>query len=186
MDIKQDKNVIESNALKYAQSNREANSLKIRLETNDIKLEISKFLTGRTRKYFLDPKTNDIEIKEVDTGVPQVNALGYQAVMSYVESVVNKATVMGNFPEMGDLYSYLRRSRRNFTLHLWINMYKFGIKTDEFKGMLNNIFSLIEPFMTRTVGDGERATIRETTIQQDRVLSGYPSASLNPFKKMFN
>lgn len=177
--------MIESVTSKYAQNNREANSLKIRLETESIKEKISSYLTGRVKDYRQDAQGN-ISIEEKSIGQAKVNQIGYQAIMSYVESLVNKSTVMGNFPLTEDLYDFLKRSRKVFTMDLWINMHNYGIKSEEFGGIINNLFSLIEPFMTRTVGDGERATIRETTMQQDRVLNNSGGWSFNPGKLFKN
>lgn len=177
--------MIESVTSKYAQNNREANSLKIRLETESIKEKISSYLTGRVKDYKQDSQGN-ISIEEKSIGQAKTNQIGYQAIMSYVESLVNKSTVMGNFPLTEDLYDFLKRSRKVFTMDLWINMHNYGIKSEEFGGIINNLFSLIEPFMTRTVGDGERATIRETTMQQDRVLNNSGGWSFNPGKLFKN
>jgi hypothetical protein len=168
---KQAGKVIEAVTAIQAQANREANSLKIRLETESIKEKISSFLNGMSKGYFRNTK-GDIEITNIESGVRKVNDVGYQFIMSHVEAIVNKSTVMGNFQQTSDLYGYLSRAREAFAWDLWENMTSYGIKESEFLGLIGNIYALIEPFMTRTIGDGERATIRDTTVQHDRVISG--------------
>lgn len=175
-------NVLESVSAKYAQSNRDADSLRVRLETEDIKDKVSNYLKGVEHVWEFEPKTQIPKLVAKKVGKRMVNDLGHQTIMAYVEAAVSKATVMGNFKETSDLYEYLRRTRRGLTKHLWINRYKYGIEVSEFEGILNTLYTLIEPFMTRTIGDAERGTIRETTVQQDRVLHGNTGFSFNPIK----
>lgn len=175
------KNIIESVSAKYAQSNRDADSLRVRLETDDIKDKIREYLTGITYKHVHNPNTNRVEVQPFKLGNPKVNDAGFQEIMSQVDALVNRGTVMGNFKESSDLYDFLERNRKSFSMHLWRNMHSYGIKDSEFNGICGKIYALIEPFLTRTIGDGERGVIRDTTVHQDRVISGAPKVGLNPF-----
>jgi hypothetical protein len=176
---------LERNDVRYTQNKGDSNSLRVRLETEDIKTKISSYLLGTTRIPYFDEKSQTMMFKEVKVGEPKCNMAGYQAIMSVVEAYINRATVQGNYKETHEMYSYLTRTRKSFTMDLWINMAKYGIKDEEFNGILNEVYILVEPFMTRTIGDGERLTTRETTLQQDRVIQNSGGISFNPFK-LFN
>ena len=172
---------LERNDARYIQNRGDSNSLKVRLETDEIKAKISSYLLGTTKIPKLDPGSQTMVYVEVKVGEPKCNMAGYQAIMSTVEAYVNKATVQGNYKEINDMYNYLSRTRRQFTIDLWINMARYGIAPEEFNGILTEVYILVEPFMTRTIGDGERLTTRETTLQQDRVIQSSGGMSFNPF-----
>lgn len=181
-----DGKVLDRVDVRYTGSKGDSNSLKIRLESDDIKLKISNYLRGVTRIPVLDPKTGELTYKEEQVGSPKCNMQGYQAIMSVVEAYINRAVVQGNFATSDECYSYLVRTRKQLTIDLFVNLNKYGIRIEEFNGILNTIYIIVEPFMTRTIGDGERLTTRETTLQQDRVISNQGGLSLNPlnfFKK---
>ena len=167
---------------KHATANREAGSLQIRLETASIKEKISTFLKGKVVSYNVDMETKKIRAVTQEIGKPKVNDRGYQDIMSFLECVVNHSTVMGNFNDESSLYNYLHRTFKDYIKHLWINMNHFGINPDEFGGIRTMLMSLIEAFMTRTIGDGERATIRETTIQRDSLVTDQRKTSFSPLK----
>lgn len=176
------KQILEHAIMQYAKNNRDSDSLKERLDTEGIKLKIATYLTGTMIVETYDEKTQTRKKEVKSVGVRKVNQLGFQDIMSFVEAVVNKAVVQGNFPEIQDAYDYLIRIRKSFTIHLWINSQRFGIDVQDFRGILNEIFALIEPFMTRTIKDGERSVTRDTTVQQDRIIRGDRGLNFNPMK----
>jgi len=185
-DDNQVPNTTQEAVAKYAQANRDANSLTVRLETDKIKEKISNYLLGISKIYKFEPTTQQLIIENKTLGSAKVSDYGYQAIMSFIECTVDKATAQGNFEEGTDLYDYLQRTREAFTLDIWVNMRKYGIKNDEMRGIINTLYALIEPFMTRTIGDGERATTRETTIQTDRTMTGSGGVHINPLSGFFS
>jgi hypothetical protein len=160
----------------YSQQSAEADALQIRLNSDSIKARLQVYLLGMTEKYSYDEEGN-IQRTIQKSGYPKVNDIGLQAVMMHVESVINPQTVQGNFDDTR--YSeYLRRFREEFSKDLWINMAKYGIDSDDYDGIIAAIMRFIEPFMSRTINDGERKSYSQSLKSEIRNVGGKQNPGL--------
>ena len=157
------------NSMQYRADSVDLNTIQFRLNTEAVKKNFIIYLKGKMSYQYLD-KDKKLVTEEVDLGAPKCNDEGYRSIMGFVDSIINSQTVQGNFKEE-DLFRYLTRTRKGFIKDLFFNRTKYGIKISEWQGLVNTLFALVDPFMTRTTDDGERKSYSESMSVVDRIIN---------------
>lgn len=126
-----------------------------RVDIDQLMNRIELFLTNK-RKYLVhDPDTEQWREEEKKYGEPMANPLGIQGILSLIEMRVNKHTVQGWFdnPRYDD---YIYHTRRELAYAIVLNRPRWGINDTDTTIIVDNIMSLIKPFMTRLLNNSER------------------------------
>jgi lipid II:glycine glycyltransferase (peptidoglycan interpeptide bridge formation enzyme) len=101
---------------------------------------------------------------------------------------MNSAISQGNFTEDKDGYSqqyenYIYNFRLDFHQYLLINLYRFDISEYELDGIVDMVMLMVEPFMTRLIGNKERESISESMQMRDVVQQERTGGWSNWFRK---
>lgn len=151
--------------IQYAQSSNEPyvmdTALEMRLSVDKILYEIEQGLRGQYRVPYFDEEKGVIKYKEKNSKSPKANEEGIQAIMNWVRHIVNTATVQGNFDDF-QYTSYICLKQKELTKILIINSTKWQVEDCHLNYIVDSIMSLIEPFMSRTLGNLERASYNNT------------------------
>lgn len=138
-----------------------AGALQIRLNTSPILAQIEQYLKGEYIMLLVDQKTQRPIEKLVSTGEPLANRLGIQRIMSYLQGIFNPQVVQGNYSE--EMYNhYLWKHRRALAKDIVLNITRYGINPDDVNGLMDRIFSMIEPFLSRMLENKERESYAQT------------------------
>lgn len=152
-----------------------AGVMQIRLDVKPIVDDFESYLRG-----FVEVTTQDskgmIKTQRVVRGSAIVNDYGYQALMQYVNMMINTQSVQGNFTDIEQYGEYLCRARKDLATFLMINRRRFGLNTNDYPGLMAAVMRLTEIFMTRQIGNKERdsygATMRTVESLQSKPSGG--------------
>lgn len=154
------------NVASYRKAMNEYNLLKIRLDTTEIINQAKMYLTAEIEMIDQD-KEGNLQRKVVHTGDAKANKEGINSILTWLQMTINPQVVQGNFQADSKGQSmrydnYIYWFRIDFMDYLMINLYKFNIDEDEIQGIVDSICLLVEPFMTRLIGNKERESYGET------------------------
>lgn len=136
-------------------------ALKLRLDTQELLNKIELFLSGKRLIITQDEQTGEFKSVRVPLGTPRLNDQGLQDILNYIGGIVNPSAVQGNFNDkMFNNYIYEVRTELNEMIFNNIDVY--GIDERNYKGIIDFIVKLIEPYMSRTINDGERKSYGQT------------------------
>lgn len=152
--------------MNYNPGYTDASVMKLRLDSDPIKIKLQRLLLGRETKLVRDDKTGRWYENIVYFSEPKMNILGFNAVMMFVESTVNPATVLGNFDEQtyGD---YIADFREGLSDDFMLNCQFYELKDNDWNTIINSITLLIRAEKSRTINDGERKNLQGTTSVQE-------------------
>lgn len=158
----------------YAYTN--ANAIQIRLDTSQILQQIKSFLEGKYIEPSQDPTTGEISWNEISSGQPKANTQGIQALMGYLHSVVNTGVVQGNLDR--DQYDmYLYHFHKKLLKMTMLNLYRWDINPYEYPLITSHIMNTVEPFLSRTINDGERNSYAKSLQHSERSSVSTPNTS---------
>jgi len=157
-----------------------ASALQIRLDADPLLQRLEMNLRGIRESIEVKDGRPVVVIKE--DGMPLMNDVGVQAILGKLRGIVNPQVVQGNFDkiEYGD---YLCRHRKAIATDLMTNLHNYQLKEDNFLGVMDLIFSALEPFISRLKDNKEResyaATIR--SVESNSQLRSKGGFGGNPF-----
>jgi len=152
-------------------------ALQIRLDTSSVVRQLEMYLKGSREEVYSDNEGN-IKTRMLKVGNPLVNNRGLQAIMKVIETVFNAQVVQGNFNE--DQYNlFLFRTRRDLAVDLMLNLNEYGIKEENYNGIITTIMRFVEPFMSRLVNNKERESYANT-------IKSVESNTTRPLKQGFS
>ena len=159
-----------------------ATSLQLRLDTTQILRQVESYLKGE-RTILVDTDGNgSIDAKTVWKGKRKVNDEGLQSIMMFLEMILNPSVVQGNFSDTKGKTGYMQyaeylcRTRMDIADYLMKNMKQFGIRDEDYNGVISTIMRTIEAFMTRPLYNEERKNYANT-------MRSVESLQTNPSKK---
>lgn len=136
--------------------------IEIRLETQGILDQIEAFLRGAQLVPHEKPGEG-LYMKKVMIGDPKCSDTGVQSIMAFCQSIINPAVVQGNFNQ--DQYAnFIYETNVSLVQNIVINTDKWGIEDEDIEVICDFIMSLVQPFMSRTIENGERESY-ETTLK---------------------
>jgi len=136
-------------------------AMELRLSVREPIFEIYKYLTGKMTIPVYDPDLGEYKHVEKSFGNPKANDEGIHSLMMFVNSVINTATVQGNF-DINQYSDYIADKRDELRRMIVVNSYKWKIPDNYLSMITDTIMAFIEPFISRTIGDGERGSYRDT------------------------
>lgn len=155
-----------------------ASVIQIRLETQGILDQIEAFLRGAQLVPHEDPEQG-LFLKPVSIGKPKCSNVGVQSLMAFAQSIVNPAVVQGNLDR--DQYStFVYETNVSLVQNIVINSESWGIIDEDIELICDFFMSLIIPYMSRTIENGERNSY-ETTLKSSE--SNTVQAKRLPFGK---
>lgn len=162
-----------------------ATSLQLRLDTSQILRQVEAYLKGE-RVVLIDTDGNgSIDTKQIWKGKRKVNDEGLQSIMMFLEMILNPSVVQGNFSDTKGKTGYMQyaeylcRTRMDIADYLMKNMKQFGIRDEDYNGVISTIMRTVEAFMTRPLYNEERKNYANT-------MRSVESLQTNPNKKGFS
>jgi len=131
-----------------------ATIIQFRLDTDRILMRIEDFLASKRRVISQDEKGNFYE-KEEQVGKPLANKQGVMMILHMMVSIINPQNVQGNYTEE-HYWSYIGHARCELVEELVINRFEWGIADEKVNNIVNNIMRMVEPFISRLIGNEER------------------------------
>jgi len=124
------------------------------------------FLEGMRYMTNLNDEGNQITTK-VEVTKPNANIEGINSLMSFLETKINPQVVQGFFPSDArgnseEYKLYICAVHDDLIDTLWANNKAWEVKDDDLGLICDTFMGLIEPFMTRLIGDGERKSYSQT------------------------
>ena len=142
------------------------NLLQLRLDPSNLHNEIKMFLNAEIEQIYagLD---GSLKREIIPVGVAKANKQGVAAILNWIHMVINPQVVQGNFPvdkhgfsEMYD--NFIEEFQKNLGDMIYINLYNYEIDENEAQSIIDAILNLVQPFMTRLIGNKERDSYGDT------------------------
>ena len=159
------------------------NPLQVRLDTSEL-LNQSKMYLHAEIENFSQDATGKVARDTIKIGSPKANKKGIAAILNWMQMIINPQVVQGNFPMdnkgSSTMYNnYIYECQCNLMDMLMINLYDYGIEEEEVQGIVDAMMNLIQPFMTRLIGNKERESYGDTFKE----ITGTSSNKKMPFLK---
>lgn len=151
----------------------QASVLELRLDTSKIIEQIKAYLEGKIVIITPDAQGN-LTKQEAIIGLPKANQKGIQSILSMIISIFNPQVVQANFTEEG-YYNFIDRIHGRISQNLMINLHEWGIKIEDYSLIMGMIIDMLEPFLTRTIGNKERESY-EHWLRTNEVTRIEPSS----------
>lgn len=145
-------------------------ALRMRLDSTQLKYQIQLFLEGKIEKIVREEGILKTELRPL--GTPMVNDEGVQRIMSYIESVINSQVVQGNL-KLDQYEWFMQRTRKELAKHIFVNMYRWGIREQEFPLIVDMLCSMIELFVSRLINNEERKSYANFMSHFENGQAGY-------------
>lgn len=175
----------QSSNLGYNSASYQAASVvQTRLDTLSVIRQFEIYLRGVETAIVEDPESPS-GAKEVVVwkGTSMVNEQGYQAIMQFINLVINAQGVQGNFTTEEMYGEYLYRLRTELATDLMINRKRYGIDPRDFPGIMSRIMRIIEVFMSRPIFNKERDSYA-ATFKSVETLNTSPAKPQSAWKSM--
>lgn len=137
-------------------------ALQIRLDMRDEVRNFQTYLLGQETVIDVDENGEAVE-KVVQVGEPMVNALGYQAMMGWIHSIINKHTIMGNFIDEEWYGNYMSDLHKDVWCDLLVNREAYGINIKKLQPIVHKYMMCVRLMLTRPIGDKERNGMNNVT-----------------------
>lgn len=150
------------------------NALQMRLDTTKLLDEIQMYLEGKHWTMETNDKGKTVAVKKsIDDCEPKANPEGVNSLMFRVKSLMNQATVMGNFTE--DMFKdRLSQMRTSLARDLVINTQKWGIKDEDLYLICDGIMDTMWAFMSRLINNEERKSLTPGSKVEQQGEMRYP------------
>ena len=153
----------------YSYDNSEyvnAGIMQLRLDSEKVLERLRLFLEGVRLIVEIDDNGNQ-QLNKEQVSKPKANKEGINSLMSFLETKINPQVVQGFFPsnakgESEEYRNYICNVHDDLIDTLWTNNYVWKIKDEDLGLICDTMMGLIEPFMTRLIGDGERKSYANT------------------------
>ena len=171
------------NAMQYQMSNQGFNSagaLQIRLDTRSVIENFEIYLRGKDVRTVLDEKGKPKQVTLWE-GERIVNDHGYQAVMRWLNLILNSQVIQGNLLDENYFGEYMMNLRKDVALDLMINRIKYGIELRNYEGLVSGFMNCAYLILTRPIFNKEREGMNNTTKVVESMQT-HPSGGWNiPF-----
>lgn len=142
------------------------NILEMRLNTDAVMNKIDTFLRGEIYNTIYD-ENGQGQVQVIPISKAKANEEGVQAIMNYIISIINPQVVQGNFPcdrhGESEMYrAFIDEVHDGIRDLIIVNCYKWDINDGDLGLIIDFIMNLIQPFMTRLIGNKERESYSET------------------------
>jgi len=144
-----------------------AGVISIRLNTDPMINKIELYLKGQESRY-IESKDGLVQEELFNIAQSKANVQGVFSIMSWIKATINSQIVQGNFRTFDELYIYLREYRMNLSENIMINLYDWEVEERDFEGIIDMIMSMVEPFMSRLVGNKERESYTNTIQHSEK------------------
>ena len=146
------------------------NIIQLRLDTQKLHKDLSNFLEGKTQILQLDAKTGNYTEVDIAQGEPLANPKGRQSLLSFIVATVNSHTVQGNLEkeEYNELMYFIYDQLGQ---ELTLNCKAWEIESKQRRHIQKTIVTMLQLFLSRTIGDKERDSLRPFTKETSHVVT---------------
>lgn len=135
-------------------------ALTARLDTRPLLDDIELWLRGSIIRNIQD-KDGKIFQEKVVFGVQKANDEGIQSILSLVSGVINSHFVQGNWSEERYV-SFISEFHQSLRRNIWINLYNWEIKEDNYPVIVQHIILSAQGFASRLINNKERESYGTT------------------------
>lgn len=176
-------------AMQYQLNNQGFNSasaLQIRLDTAGVIESFQVYLRGKDIRTVMgeDGKPKQVVLWK---GEPIVNDNGFQAIMRWLNLIINSQVIQGNFLTEEYFGEYMMNLHKDFALDLMINRQKYGISLRNYDGLVNGFVNCSYLILTRPLfnkeRDGMNNTVKVSETMQTQPSGGWGLPFLGGGKK---
>lgn len=173
-----DGDLVSSNAQQAQYNNlgfQAASALQIRLDTDKVKDSFEIHLRGKSVQTIQDAKGKLMQV-EIKLGEELVNDVGRQAIMGWMDLIINAQVIQGNFITEDDFGEYMMNLRKDFEVDMMINRHKWGVRLPDFPGISSKFMNCAYLILTRPIFNQERlgmnSTVRTVESVQNQTRGG--------------
>lgn len=153
----------------YSQDNTEYIStsiMQLRLDSKEVLERLRFFLEGTRIVTDVDDEGQQI-YKKIQVTEPKANSEGVNSLMSFLETKINPQVVQGFFPSDAKGNSqaydnYLADVHESLLDIVITNCEDWDMRDEDLSLIIDTFMQMIEPFMSRLIGDGERKSYSQT------------------------
>ena len=138
-----------------------ASALQIRLDTQSVIDNFQVYLRGKDIRTVMDEKGKPKQVI-LWSGEPIVNDNGDQAVMRWLNLILNAQVIQGNLLDENYFGEYLMNLRKDIALELMINRHKYGIDIRNYQGLIAGFMNCAYLILTRPLFNKERDGMNNT------------------------
>jgi len=157
-------------------------TLQVRLDTEPIIRQLRKYLSGS--EYITSENADGLlQTKKVMTGKPLANDEGVNAIINSVQMLVNPSIGQGNIKDFNEYKAIKKLFRERLAEELSLNITNWGIKEENYAGIMNTISLSVMLFLSRLVGNKERESYTNTlqSVETTRSQEGQPGKRFGLF-----
>lgn len=155
----------EKQDIQYVAANNDgytnAGVLQIRLNTQQLLMQIERYISGVERQIIYDETKGEYVTVETKKSNARLNTEGTNNIMGWLEGAINPHTVQGNFDET-QFYEYKADFRADLAEMLYLNAEAWNLSKNDYNSVINFIMKLVEPFFTRLIDNKERDSYSNT------------------------
>lgn len=133
----------------------------MRLSTDKLLSDLETQLKGIVIVPKLIDQNGITQYVEKKIGEPKMNETGIQSIMFWISSVVNSATVQGNWDFM-QFGNFLYRNRRDLAILLSVNSSTWKVDDNYLEFLCDLIMNTLEAFLSRLKDNEERKSYVNT------------------------
>lgn len=162
-----------------------AGALQLRLNTDPLIQQFEMYLKG-VQIQWIESHDGKLVKQELWRGKRVVNEEGYQALMQFINLVINAQVAQGNFIDEDMYADYICRARKDLACDLMVNRIRFGLDAKDYNGVMGRIMRIVEVFMTRPMFNKERDSYAQSLRMQESVQTAPQKSllsSINPWGK---
>ena len=155
------------------------------LRTNPEEL-LTKFELQLRNKYLKKHKDGKVTQEQITGTQPLCSEEGIQEILFMLKGIVNNHTVQGNQTNITEHRLRMREIADSVTIFFYAHSRGWGLEDIRINSLIDNIYFLMDLFLSRTIENKERElygeTFKETTnrdLKQDRSRGGFISGTLN-------
>ena len=157
-----------------------ASALQIRLDTQSVIDNFQVYLRGKDVRTVMNAEGKSEQIV-LWCGEPIVNDNGYQAVMRWLNLILNSQVIQGNLLDEEYFGDYMMNLRKDFFMDLMINRAKYGIDLRNIQSLSDGFCSCAYLILTRPLFNKERDGMNNT-VKVSETMNTQPTGGWNiPF-----
>jgi hypothetical protein len=183
MDAAQEQELKNFQAYQYQANNQGFNSasaLQIRMDTQSIIDNFQIYLRGKDVRTVMGENNKPQQIV-LWKGDAIVNDNGYQAVMRWLNLIMNSQVIQGNLLDEDYFGEYMMNLRKDIALDLMVNRTKYGIGIRNYQGLIAGFMNCAYLILTRPLFNKEREGMNNTTKIQETMQTNPSNGWSIPF-----
>lgn len=134
----------------------------IRLDTQPMLDSVEAFLKGTKVIGYKETPMGALTPIYGTAGKAKANDEGIQSIMAWITPLFSPHTVQGNYKDREELNQYLCYIQKGLAKYIMSNREAWGIKRQDYSGVIRMVMNTAEPFYSRLLENKERESYQAT------------------------